>query len=109
MTLWVTHSPRNIEDQDSVPGIGRYIVSWMKTYGGPQSLRTVPSGRLKNHNDADRLSSLSLGICQALQNLDSTCTVGMGQTVPRRYSAEDKYTMQNTKIWPVYKMSYSLQ
>ena len=43
------------------PGTGRYIVARMTIWnGGPLSLGPIPSGSLKNLNDIDKWSSLSL-------------------------------------------------
>ena len=45
----------------SFPGTGRYILARMTTYNGdPLSLGPIPSGRLKNLKDFNKLSSLNL-------------------------------------------------
>ena len=51
----------NKEDTGSNPGTVRYIMAQMTTKnGGPLLLASIPSGRLKNLNDVDKWSSLSL-------------------------------------------------
>ena len=80
--LAVTHLSSNSEDVGSISGTGRYIVARMTTQnGGPLSLGPIPSGRLKNLNDVDKWSSLSLYLpvrdCQLLVSWGCTCTVGL--------------------------------
>ena len=69
MVSWVTHSPRNTEDVGSNAGTN------------PLSLGPIPSGRLKNFKDIDKLSPLSLSLSvrgmSVISELDCTCTVCM--------------------------------
>ena len=59
----------------SNPGTDRYIVARMTTLnGGPLSLGPITSGRLKNLQDVDKWSSLSLYL--PVRGMSVTCELG---------------------------------